>query len=189
MVLGIPRGGVVVGAAVAEGLRAPLDVILVRKLRAPEQPELALGALGESGAQVLNRSLIEEMGITASELGRLVALERQELDRSVQQLRSVCPRIPVNGKTAIIVDDGIATGATARAACQIGRTLMATRLVLATPVAAPQALADLRRLTDEVVCLLAPSQFQAVGQHYRDFTPTRDEVVVETVLRNRSMFT
>lgn len=187
MVLGIPRGGVAVAAAVADGIEAPLDVIVVRKLRAPGQPELAIGAMGESGARVLNRSLIEELGITASELDRLVAIESQELDRSVQALRLTCPRLPVKGKTAIIVDDGIATGATARAACQIARTLMATRVVVAAPVAAPQALAELERLTDELVCLLAPNQFRAVGQHYRDFTPTSDEVVVEMVLSNRAM--
>ncbi|MHB1576536.1 MAG: phosphoribosyltransferase [Candidatus Dormibacteria bacterium] len=187
VVLGIPRGGVAVAAAVADGIEAPLDVIVVRKLRAPGQPELAIGAMGESGARVLNRSLIEELGITASELDRLVAIESQELDRSVQALRLTCPRLPVKGKTAIIVDDGIATGATARAACQIARTLMATRVVVAAPVAAPRALAELERLTDELVCLLAPNQFRAVGQHYRDFTPTSDEVVVEMVLSNRAM--
>jgi putative phosphoribosyl transferase len=173
-------------AAVAQAIGAPLDVILVRKLRAPQQPELALGALDQAGAPVLNRSVIQEMGVSAAELEALVEFEREELEQARRQLRARIPRISLHDKTAIVVDDGIATGATARAACQIVRAMMASRVVLATPVAAPQALAELQGHVDELVCLLAPHRFSAVGWHYRDFSPASDEQVLELLHANRA---
>ncbi len=181
VVLGIPRGGVVVAAAVADALGAPLDAIFVRKLGVPEQPELALGAIGESGDPVLNGSVVAATGLTPQELAAMETRERQGLRRSAADLRAACPRIPLQQRTAIIVDDGIATGATAAAACQVARGQMAIAVVVATPVAAPSAVADLRAKADEIVCLLTPEPFVAVGVHYRDFRPTSDQLVVSLI--------
>lgn len=184
VVLGIPRGGVVVAAAVADALRAPLDAILVRKLGVPEQPELALGAIGESGDPVLNRSVVAATGLTPQELAAMATQERLALGRSAAHLRVACPMLPLQQRTAIIVDDGIATGATAAAACQVARGQTVLAVVVATPVAAPSAVADLRPQADEIVCLLTPEPFLAVGAHYRDFSPTSDQLV-ESLIRSR----
>ena len=184
VVLGIPRGGVVVAAAVADALRAPLDAIFVRKLGVPEQPELALGAIGESGDPVLNRSVVAATGLTPQELAAMVTQERLVLGRSASHLRVACPMLPLQQRTAIIVDDGIATGATAAAACQVARGQTVLGVVVATPVAAPSAVADLRTQADEIVCLLTPEPFLAVGAHYHDFSPTSDQLV-ESLIRSR----
>lgn len=184
VVLGIPRGGVVVAAAVADALRAPLDAILVRKLGVPEQPELALGAIGESGDPVLNRSVVAATGLTPQELAAMATQERLALGRSAAHLRVACPMLPLQQRTAIIVDDGIATGATAAAACQVARGQTVLGVVVATPVAAPSAVADLRTQADEIVCLLTPEPFLAVGAHYHDFSPTSDQLV-ESLIRSR----
>ena len=184
VVLGIPRGGMVVAAAVADALRAPLDAIFVRKLGVPEQPELALGAIGESGDPVLNRSVVAATGLTPQELAAMATRERLALGRSAAHLRVACPMLPLQQRTAIIVDDGIATGATAAAACQVARGQTVLGVVVATPVAAPSAVADLRTQADEIVCLLTPEPFLAVGAHYHDFSPTSDQLV-ESLIRSR----
>ena len=178
VVLGLPRGGVPVAAEVARSLDAPLDIIAVRKLGAPFHPELAMGAIGEGGVRILNDDVIRAARVTAAQLARAETSERAELDRRARRYRGERQRISVAGHTAIVIDDGIATGSTARAACQVARALGAARVVLATPVAPASVVNELRRTADEVVCLETPAGFQAVGQWYQDFGQTTDEQVV-----------
>jgi putative phosphoribosyl transferase len=178
VVLGLPRGGVPVAFEVAQALDAPLDVIVVRKVGVPWQPELAMGAVGEGGATVVNTSVVRTARIEPHELRAVETAARAELERQVNQLRGGRPRVPLEGRTAIIVDDGVATGSTARAACQVARAQGAGRVVLAVPVAAPGAVATLSGVADEVVCVQQPEGFFAVGQYYEDFTPTSDHEVI-----------
>lgn len=184
VVLGLPRGGVPVAAEVAAGLGAPLDVIVVRKLGIPYQPEVAMGAIGEGGVRVLDDELVARAGVTPAELDAVEQRERATLDERVARFRSDAARLDLSGRTAIIVDDGIATGATATAACRVARQFGATRVIVAAPVGAPDAA---RRIdgADEVVCLLQPPGFHAVGAYYRDFTQTSDDEVAR-LLQNRT---
>jgi putative phosphoribosyl transferase len=177
VVLGLPRGGVPVAFEVARALEAPLDVIVVRKLGLPFQPELAMGAIGEGGYEVLDRTLIERARVSDEELGMVRARERAELESRVRRLRRGRDPLDLTGRVAVVVDDGIATGATARVACEVARHLGARRVVLAAPVGPPETLRGVAG-ADEVVLLDAPEPFWAVGHHYRDFSPTRDEQVV-----------
>ncbi len=179
VVLGLPRGGVPVASEVAKALGLPLDVIVVRKLGVPFQPELAMGAIGEDGVRFLNTALIERAGISGAEIEAVERRERLTLDDRVARFRRGQPRLDLHGKVAIIVDDGIATGATARVACQVARHLGAVRVVLAVPVAPADALRELSagHEADEVVCASVPRAFRAVGAHYRDFAATTDDEV------------
>jgi putative phosphoribosyl transferase len=177
VVLGLPRGGVPVAYEVAEALDAPLDVLVVRKLGVPYQPELAMGAIGEGGFRYVDRRHLVRVGVTDAELSAVEAHEREVLERRLARFRRGRDRVDLTGKVAVVVDDGIATGATAHVACDVARHLGAARVVLAVPVAPQEALADLGRMA-EVVCLDVPRRFLAVGHHYRDFTPTTDEEVV-----------
>ena len=178
VVLGLPRGGVPVAAAVARALSAPLDVILVRKLGVPAQPELGLGAIGESGARVINQEVVRYAHVSEAQIAQVEAKERAELQRRAQRFRGDAPHVPLAGRTAMIVDDGIATGSTARAACQVARALGAAAVVLAVPVAPPSADRALRGDADEVICLEMPDRFLAIGEWYEDFAQTSDEEVV-----------
>jgi putative phosphoribosyl transferase len=178
IVLGLPRGGVPVAAEVAKALNALLDVIVVRKLGVPFRPEVAMGAIGEGNARVLDKRVISLAGITEKDL-RTVEREAQALLNSrVERYRRGRPRLDLAGKTALIVDDGMATGSTARVACQVARQLGAARIILAVPVA-PAHLLDTLTEPDQVVCLISAHDFQAVGQYYLDFSPTTDEEVVQ----------
>src|SRR5665811_364017 len=178
VVLGLPRGGVVVAREVARALDAPLDVIVVRKLGVPSRPELGMGAIGEGGVRIINEQVMRFEGITEADLMSVEERERDVLERRAHRFRSGRERIPVAGRTVIVVDDGIATGSTARAACQVARAQGAARVVLAVPVAPPDAVAHLREDVDELVCLATPDDFFAVGQWYRDFRQTTDDEVV-----------
>jgi len=178
VVLGLPRGGVPVAAEVASALGVPLDVILVRKLGVPVQPELGLGAIGESGARVINPEVVRYAHVSEVEIAQVEQRERAELRRRAQRFRGGVPHEPLAGRTAVIVDDGIATGSTARAACQVARALGAARVVLAVPVAPPSADRALRGDADEVICLDMPERFMAIGEWYEDFAQTSDEEVV-----------
>lgn len=177
VVLGLPRGGVPVAAAVAEGLGLPLDVIVVRKLGLPFQPEVAMGAIGEGGARLVDAELLGRAGVSIGQLSEVERRERATLDHRVALLRRGEPPHSLEGLTAIIVDDGIATGSTAEVACQVARALGARRVVLAVPVGPTDAAARVPS-ADEVVCATVPEWFHAVGQAYRDFSPTSDEEVV-----------
>ncbi len=177
VVLGLPRGGVPVALQVAEALGAPLDVIVVRKLGIPFQPELAMGAIGEDGVRVVNEGVVTMAGIRLEEMAIVEGRERTELERRARRFRGNRARIPLEGRTVIIVDDGIATGSTARAACQVARAQGARRIVLAVPVAPPGWTKRIHRDADEFVALETPEPFFAVGQFYADFSPTTDEEV------------
>lgn len=179
VVLGLPRGGVPVAAAVARSLHAPLDVVVVRKVGAPGAPELAMGAVGENGVRVLNESVIEAWAVSEADLDRAVTREQAEVELRVRRFRGGHPPVTVAGRTALVVDDGVATGATAKAACLVVRALGARRVVLAVPVASPRALTALEDVVDEVVCLESPGWFAAVGEAYEDFGQVEDDEVVD----------
>ncbi len=183
VVLGLPRGGVPVAFEVAEALGAPLDVIVVRKLGVPFQPELGMGAIGEGGARVINEEVVRLARVSPRELADVEVRERMELERRSQRFRGDRPRVPLTGRTAVIVDDGIATGSTARAACHVARALGAARVVLAVPVAPPDWERRLGRDADELVAVETPDPFYAIGQFYADFSQTRDEEVVDCLER------
>ncbi|KUM73349.1 phosphoribosyltransferase family protein [Streptomyces curacoi] len=177
VVLGLPRGGVPVAAEVARRLGAPLDVLVVRKLGVPWQPEWGFGAIGEHGVRVLNRSVIDEAGLEAAEQEAVEAAERAELDRRVRGYRQGRAALPVAGRTAVVVDDGLATGATAEAACRVVRDQGAARVVLAVPVGPEHGVARLRQVADEVVCPQTHRILGSVGAWYRDFAQTSDTEV------------
>lgn len=178
VVLGLPRGGVPVAAQVARVLRAPLDVIVVRKLGVPVQPELGMGAIGEGDVRIINPEVVRIARVSPDEIAVVEARERAELERRARRFRGDRPRTPLTGRTAIIIDDGIATGSTARAACQVARAQGAGRVVLAVPVAPPSTCADLAADADEVICLETPEHFLAIGEWYQDFSQTSDDEVV-----------
>jgi putative phosphoribosyl transferase len=183
VVLGLPRGGVPVAYEVAVALDAPLDVIIVRKLGVPFQPELGMGAIGEDGVRILNERIVHLAGVTIDELAEVERRERAELDRRAARFRTGRPRLALNGRTVVIVDDGVATGSTARAACRVARAQGATRVVLAVPVAPPTAISDFRPDADDVVCLELPWDFHGIGQFYADFSQTSDEEVIACLER------
>ena len=185
VILGLPRGGVPVAFEIARRLSAPLEVLLVRKLGAPTQPELAMGAIGEGGIRVLDEHRIERLGIRSAAVERVERRERRELARQAERFRGDARPADLGGKTAVIVDDGIATGATARAACLITRRLGAGRVVVAAPVAPRDASATFAEVADELVVAHTPRRFAAIGMFYRDFRPTPDLSVVEILDRAR----
>ncbi|OAA25839.1 putative phosphoribosyl transferase [Frankia sp. EI5c] len=187
VVVGLPRGGVVVAYQVARALGAPLDVIVVRKLGVPVQPELAMGAIAEGDVRVVSDETRAVAGITPADLAMVEARERVELDRRVRRFRGSRPRIPLRGRTVVVVDDGIATGATASAACQAVRAAGAARVILAAPVAPAERIRWLRGDADEVITLAVPEEFFAIGSFYADFTQTSDEEV--TGLLRRAVLT
>jgi putative phosphoribosyl transferase len=186
VILGLPRGGVPVAFEIAVALDAPLDVILVRKLGAPIQPELAMGAIGEDGARYINVDVVRLAHVSPAELGEIEARERVELERRGERFRGHRPRHPLTGRTAVIVDDGIATGATALAACQVARAHGARRIVVAVPVAPPDWLARFAGAADELICLDTPRSFRAVGEFYADFSATSDQEVIDCLQAPRS---
>ncbi|WP_332760005.1 phosphoribosyltransferase [Pseudarthrobacter sp.] len=177
VVLGLPRGGVPVAFEVARALDAPLDVVVVRKLGVPFQPEVALGAIGEGGARVLDTRTIALAGVTEEDLRTVETKERKLLEQRLARYRQGRNRAEVHGRTVIVVDDGIATGSTARVACQVARQFGAARVILAVPVAPARTVASFKD-ADEVICLVSPRDFRAVGYYYHDFSPTEDEEVV-----------
>jgi putative phosphoribosyl transferase len=179
VVFGLARGGVEVGAAVADGLGLPLEVLVVRKLGVPWQPELGMGAIAERGVRVLNHDLIRRAGISEEEIDAVERAERTELDRRVRMYRGERVSHDPAGTTAVIVDDGLATGFTALAAVESMRVAEAARVVVAVPVGAADTVMRLEAAADLVVCPLVPASFMAVGQWYDDFTQTSDRRVLE----------
>jgi putative phosphoribosyl transferase len=178
VVLALPRGGVPVAFEVAKRLGCSLDVIVVRKLGVPFQPELGMGAVGEDDALVLNDEVVRLARVGQEELARVVARERAEVEARARRFRDGRPAISLVGKVAIVVDDGIATGGTAGAAIEVARARGAARVVLAVPVAPAESVEELRQVADAVVCLTTPATFFGVGQWYRDFSQVPDEQVV-----------
>lgn len=180
VVLGLPRGGVPVAAVVARTLGAPLDVILVRKVGVPGQPELAAGAVGEDDVFVGNDDVIRGARIDGAQLRKLAERERSILDARAASIRAVRSPEPIRARTIVIVDDGIATGASAAATCRVATARGAARVVLAAPVSSSEAATQLREIADEVVCVLTPPAggFGSVGRFYADFSPVSDEEVL-----------
>jgi putative phosphoribosyl transferase len=185
VVLGLPRGGVQVAAEVAAALDAPLDVIVVRKLGVPSMPELAMGAIGEGDVRIVLPETVRRAGVTPEAFEDVERQERVELQRRAERFRGDRPRIPLSGRTVIVVDDGIATGSTARAACQVARAQGAARVMLAVPVAPAEWAHALSDAADEFVALITPPQLQAIGMWYSDFSQSSDNEVV-TWLRTAS---
>jgi putative phosphoribosyl transferase len=183
VVLGLPRGGVPVAAEVAHALDAPLDVIVVRKLGVPFQPELAMGAVGEDGVRVIEPDVLRAADVHERELAAVEERERAEVSRRAHRFRAGRARVQLDGRIALIVDDGIATGSTARAACRIARTLGASRVILAVPVAPPGWPDRIGGDADETVAVATPEQFFAIGQFYLDFSQTSDEEVMRCLAR------
>jgi putative phosphoribosyl transferase len=185
VVLALPRGGVPVAAEIAKTLKAPLDLVIVRKVGAPGNPELAVAAIvdGDPPDIVLNREIVEAYDLGDSELRVLIDNERPELERRSLAYRGGGQPMPVAGKTVVLVDDGAATGTTMRVAIRALKRRSARTIVVALPVAPPDIVADLAREADRVVCLSQPARFLALGYHYRDFSQLADEDVV-SVLRN-----
>ncbi|HEY3292459.1 MAG TPA: phosphoribosyltransferase [Candidatus Nanopelagicaceae bacterium] len=181
VVLGLPRGGVPVAFEVARDLNAPLDVIVVRKLGVPFQPELAMGAIGEGEVVIRNEEVIRMASITVEDFERAKARESQEVASRATRFREGRSRIALKSRLALIVDDGIATGSTAQAACDVARELGADQVVLAVPVGSREAIAALTKKADEVICLDVPDNFFAVGQWYEDFSAVSDEEVIDTL--------
>lgn len=179
IVVGLPRGGVPVAHEVARALGAPMDVIIVRKLGVPFQPELAMGAIGEHGARYVDDGLVRRAGVTAAQLDEVETRERQELEWRSHRFRAGRPSTPLTGRVVIVVDDGVATGSTARAACNVARAAGAERVVLAVPVAPSDWVDRLRDTADEYVAAETHWRFGSVGLFYRDFSQTSDAEVIE----------
>jgi putative phosphoribosyl transferase len=178
VVLALPRGGVPIGYHVARALGAPLDVIVVRKLGAPGHEELAVGAIAR-GAAYIDWPIVRQLGVSQAYLEQVTAAEERELERRERAYRQGRAALPIEGRTVILVDDGLATGATLRAALSAVRSEHPARIVVAVPVGAPESVARFREMADDVVCLEMPPDFRAVSLSYDDFSPTSDAEVVE----------
>jgi predicted phosphoribosyltransferase len=183
LVLALPRGGVPVGFEVAQILNAPLDVFLVRKLGVPGHEELAMGALASGGVVVRNSEVVDRLGIPDRVIAEVAAREQRELDRREQAYRDDRPAPDVRGKTVLLVDDGLATGATMRAAAAALREQGPARIVVAVPIAAPETCEDFRGQVDEIICAITPEPFYAVGLWYDDFSQTTDDEVRDLLAR------
>ena len=182
-VLALPRGGVPVAFEVAQALQAPLDVIVIRKLGVPDQPELGMGAIGEGGVRIINPRVIRLAEVSAEQLAAVEAREQAVLTQRADLLRGDQPAVALAGRTALIVDDGVATGSTARAACQVARARGARRVILAVPVAAADHVGELRADADDVICVLKPIWLSSIGEWYDDFSPTTDQEVRDLLAR------
>jgi putative phosphoribosyl transferase len=189
LVLALPRGGVPVAYEVALALDADLDVLVARKIGAPRQPELGLGAVAEGGEPMFDQRFLRTVGVTEADLAPTVEREREELRRRVERYRGGRDLPSMEGRDVILVDDGLATGSTARAGLAALRPRHPKRLLLAVPVASPRTVEALAADADEIVCLQQPASFQAVGQWYRDFTQTGDEVVLRLLAEAREAHT
>ncbi len=185
-VFGLPRGGVSVAYAVARKLHAPLDVWVVRKLGTPGHEELAMGAIASGGGRVLNQEIVESLGLTAETIAAVERREQTELQRRERLYRGDKPFPNLEGQTVLLIDDGLATGATMKAALMAARGQQPKRLVVAVPVAPPETVARLRAMADEVVCLETPASFQAVGLWYEDFPQVPDTEVLELLSKAQS---
>src|SRR5205814_4008206 len=183
IVLALPRGGVPVAFEIASALHVPLDVFLVRKLGVPGQEELAMGAIASGGVRVLNESLIQHLGISRSSIDRVTAREQSEIERREQLYREGRSAIPIDNRTTILVDDGLATGATMLAAARAVRAKKPKRIIVAVPVASRDACEEFRRYVDDVICGEIPEPFYSVGTWYKDFSQTTDTEVQQLLER------
>lgn len=189
LVLAIPRGGVATGVVLARGLLAELDVVFARKLRAPGQPEYAIGAVSEKGLITLNPDVERVPGVTREYLDEETQLQLAEIARRKELVRAVRPMASCKGRSVIITDDGIATGSTMLAALQTVRAEHPREIIVAVPVAAPERLADIRQQCDDIICPLAPESFWAIGQFYENFDQVEDEEMLAMLMDNPSHIT
>lgn len=187
LVLALPRGGVPVGYEVSKALGAPLDVFIVRKLGVPGHEELAMGAIASGGVRVLNDEVLRYAPIPNAVIDAVAAREQQELERRERSYRGTKPPLDVTGKTVFVVDDGLATGSTMRAAVRALRQMGAREVIVAVPVAAPETCREFRAEVNDILCLRTPSPFQAVGLWYEDFSQTTDEEVHDILERSSQM--
>ena len=183
LILGLPRGGVPVANQIASAWGASLDVVVVRKLGAPANPEFALGAIGEDGVVVVDDEVRRRLGVTPAQLEKAIVDQRRELVRRVLLYRGDRPRLPVAGRDVVVVDDGLATGSTAVAAVAVARLMGAARVTVAVPVGSAQAVERLRSVADDVACLEQPEPFYSVSQHYDDFAQVSDTDVLSILAR------
>ena len=186
VILGLPRGGVPVACEVAQRLNAPLDVIVVRKLGVPFQSELAMGAVGERGVVIRNEDVIRMANISTDDFDRVRVREDEEVTRRATTLRKGQLPLSLKSCLALIIDDGIATGSTALAACDVARQRGAEKVIFAVPVGSREAISTLTTKADEVICLDIPDNFFAVGQWYEDFSAVRDDEVIDTLWKVRT---
>jgi len=187
LVLALPRGGVPVAYEVAAALHAPLDVFIVRKLGVPGHEELAMGAIASGGVRVLNQEVIEQLWFGPATIDQVAQQELAELQRREKEYRGDCPPPVVKDKIVILIDDGLATGATMRAAAKALRRMKPAKLVVAVPTAAPETCEAIRKEVDEIICAITPEPFRAVGLWYEDFSQTTDDQVRELLVRARVM--
>jgi len=189
VVLALPRGGVPVGFEVAEALNAPLDVFVVRKLGVPGYAELAMGAIASGGVRVLNGNVVQNLGIPDEVINRVAAKEERELERREREYRDGRSPVEVQGRTVILVDDGLATGSSMRVAVGALKRKRPAQIVVAVPVGDPAACAELEPEVDQVICAVMPKAFRSVSQWYDDFAQTTDEVVRDLLSRTASLRT
>ena len=179
VILAIPRGGVIVGYEIAKALSLPLDIYITRKIGAPYNPELALGAVASDGSFVLDQDLVQRLNVPSAHIEQERARQRQEIDRRLAKYRGTSAELDLAGKTVVLVDDGVATGSTVLAAIQALKRKPLAELILAIPVGPPEAIEALRAKVDRMVCLATPERFWAVGAFYLVFDQTSDDTVVE----------
>jgi putative phosphoribosyl transferase len=185
IVLSIPRGGVVVGFMIAKALKLPLDVIIPRKIGAPDNPELAIGAVAEDGTAILDNNLIRYLGVSREYIKEETERQKQEIGRRLKLYRQDASYPNLKGFDVIVVDDGIATGSTMKAALASVKNRGAASITVAVPVGAPSTIEELKKTADRVVCLNTPEFFQAIGEFYTDFSQTSDEEVIELMQENK----
>ena len=183
IVLAVPRGGVVVGFEIAYALNIPLDIIIAKKIGAPENPELAIGAVAEDGSYLLDDKLVRMLGIPQSYIKAEVERQKAEIKRRLKSYRDDAPSPEISGREVILVDDGVATGSTLKAALRSLRNRGAKPIVVAVPVGPAETVNELKKEADRVICLLTPEPFYAIGEFYEDFEQTTDEEVVELLKR------
>jgi len=185
VVVGLPRGGVVVACEIAAALDAPLEVVVARKIGAPDQPEFAMGAVAPTGARYVDAGTVRMLGVSDEEVDRLAEAARREAESRMERYGGEARLARLNGRHVIVADDGLATGSTARVAVDAAREAGAGSVTLAAPVGAPDTVARFRSIADEVVCLSEPAAFRAVGLWYREFGQTSDEEVMELLENSR----
>jgi putative phosphoribosyl transferase len=189
IVLAVPRGGVVVGFEVTKALGISLDVIVTKKIGAPDNPELAIGAVAEDGTYILDDSIVRQLYVPKGYIEEEVKRQRQEIQRRLERYRGNVPYPSLKNREVIVVDDGVATGATLKAALRLVRSKGAKSVTVAVPVGPPDTIRELEELADRVVCLLTPEPFYAIGQFYEDFSQTTDEEVTELLKRAKQIRT
>jgi putative phosphoribosyl transferase len=185
IILGVPRGGVVVGFEVAQALCVPLDIIVTKKIGAPENPELAIGAVAEDGTYILDEDILRQIYVPKEYIAEEVERQKQEIQRRLIRYRGDVPYPTLKNREVVVIDDGVATGATLKAALRLLRGKGAKTVVVAVPVGPPETIRELRKLADRVVVLFTPEPFYAIGQFYVDFSQTSDKEVIELLRRNR----